>query len=276
MLNRLVDTVNADFENWENTPPNLVTRGMGKITAPLATVLNPIMDKIAPLLEGVVSKTNDFIASAINDVSGEFPDFGNMDAQSFEEWFEKTDKSASDWKLAGIASMTAEGGATGIGGATLLLVDIPASFGLILGFANKIALTYGLPVKTEETQTAILKAICAGSANNLKEKTAAIVAIKQTEQVLQQTWKHIYSQTADNVISTEKLIVVVREFLKKIGINVTKRKAGQILVIIGGIMGAATNCAWASDALEAVRQCSRKWAVEKYCSDNNIRKAIEA
>ena len=265
-MNELQVTVQEDFEQWENQPPNLVNRGLNKITAPVALVLSPVMKKIAPLLEEVVSGANDIAASAVGKISDEIPDIENLDKKSFEEWFEKADNSARKYKSLGIASLSAEGGATGAGGVTLLLVDIPASFGLILGFANKIAFTYGLPIKSEDIQIAILQAITAGSADNLKEKVQIVLALKQTEKTLSMSWKKIYQQSLDNILSTAQIIIVVREFLKKIGINVSKRKASQIIPIIGGVSGAVINGAWASDALEAVRQFSRNWIVQKYFS----------
>jgi len=258
--------VQKEFEQWEKQPPNSVNRGLSKITAPIALAFSPVMKKIAPLLEGVVSGANDIVASAVEKVSDEIPDIENLDRKSFEIWFAKADNSARNYKSLGIASLTAEGGASGIGGVTFLLADIPASFALILSFANKIALTYGLPIKSEDIQIAILQAITAGSADNLKEKMQMILALKQTEKTLITTWKKIYQQSLDNVLSTGRIIVIVREFLKKIGINVTKRKAGQIIPIISGVSGAVINGAWASDTLEAVRQFSRNWIVQKYFS----------
>ena len=264
----LLQCVLDEFEQWEKASPNLVNKGFGIVTKPVAFAVRPLMKKIAPLLEGVVSKTNEYIASAMNSVSGRAADLEGMDAAGFEAWFAKADREADKWKLAGVGSLAVEGGATGAGGLVLLLVDIPASFGLILGFANKIALTYGLPIKSEEVQIAILNAICAGSANNLKEKASATAALKSAGKMWKTaSWKHLYSQSVDNVLSTEAVIVAVREFLKRIGINITNRKVSQVIpAVLGAAAGAAINCAWAADALEAVRQFSRKRAAEMYCN----------
>ncbi|MCL2220641.1 MAG: EcsC family protein [Chitinispirillia bacterium] len=264
----LLETVLHDFEHWENSSPHPINVGLGLVTKPVAFALNPLMSKLAPLLEGVVSKANEYISAAVDSVSNKTPGFDAADAKSFEEWFARANKEAENWKLAGVGSLTVEGGATGAGGMALLLVDIPASFSLILGFANKIALTYGLPIKSEQVQIAILNAVCAGTANTLKDKTAAIHGLKNAEKILRTSnWKHIYSQSIDNVLSTEGIIVAVREFLKKMGINITSRKAPQVIpAVIGAAAGATINCAWAADALEAVRQFSRKWAVETYYS----------
>jgi len=261
-MSKLQETIELEYAEWEKILPNVVNRGLGFVSKPLEIVLKPIMGKVAPLLEGVVGKTNEYIADAVKYVSDDLPDIENMDEKSFEEWFERADKSASNWKTAGIAAMAAEGGGTGAGGIALLLVDIPAAFGLILGFSNKIALTYGLPIKTIEVQEAILLSIGAGSANNLKEKAAAILALKQAEKTLQMSWKRIYLQAADNI--SARAIVLLRDFLQKLGIKITKRKAAQIIPAVGALTGAAINGAWAADALEAVRQFSRKKIIQIY------------
>ena len=261
----LLANVRREYDAWEKCPPNIVNKSIGAITAPIAYLLNPIMKRAAPLLEGVISGVNNHIAAAIDGVSGGIPDFENMDEYRFFKWFTDADISAKNWKTAGLAAMATEGGALGAGGIFLVLADIPASFGIIMAFANKIALSYGLPIKTEEAQIAILKAISAGSANNIKEKAAAAHTLRVTESTLQEkTWQQIYKLSVDNFLSTEKLIVAVREILKKLGVTITKKKATQLFPALGAALGAGINAAWTADALEAVRQYSRKWAVENY------------
>jgi len=261
----LLAGVKREYDAWEKSPPNIINKGVGTLTAPIAFVLNPLMKRIAPLLEGVVSGANNYIASAIEGLSGKVPDFENMDERLFAEWFIDADVRAKNWKTAGIAAMATEGGALGAGGILLILADIPASFGIIMAFANKIALTYGLPVKTEEAQLAILKAVSAGSANNIKEKAAAAFALRATGKTLQEkTWRQIYKLSVDNVLSTEKLIVLAREILKKLGVTVTEKKASQLIPALGAAVGAGINAAWAADALEAVRQYARQWTAENY------------
>jgi hypothetical protein len=261
----LLANVRREYDAWERSPPNIINKGIGTLTAPVAYVLNPIMKKVAPLLEGVISGANNYIASAVEGFSGKVPEFENMDEIQYFKWFTDADVSAKNWKTAGIAAMATEGGALGAGGIFLILADIPASFGVIMAFANKIALSYGLPIRTEEAQIAILKAVSAGSANNIKEKASAAFTLRATGKTLQEkTWQQIYKLSVDNIISTEKLIVVAREILKKLGITITEKKASQLLPAIGAAIGAGINAAWAADALEAVRQYARQWAAESY------------
>jgi len=261
----LLATVKREYDAWEKSPPNIINMGLGIITAPVAYLLKPVIKKIAPLLEGVISGTNNYIAAAVEGVSGKIPDFENMDEKRFSEWFTDADVHAKNWKTAGVAAMATEGGALGAGGIVLVVADIPASFGIIMGFANKIALSYGVPIKTEEAQIAILKAISAGTANNLKEKAAAARLLRVTEKTLQdETWQQIYKISVDNILSTDKLIAAVREILRKLGVTITKKKATQLFPALGAAMGAGINAAWAADALEAVRQYSRQWIAENY------------
>jgi hypothetical protein len=265
----LLANVRREYDAWEKTPPNIINKTIGALTAPVAYLLNPVMKRAAPLLEGVISGANNYIAAAIDAVSGKIPVFEDMDEKNFSEWFTEADINARNWRTAGLAAMATEGGALGAGGVFLILADIPVSFGIIMGFANKIALSYGLPIKTEEIQIAILKAISAGTANNIKEKAAAAYTMRVTDKTLQEeTWQQMYKMSLDNVLSTEKLIAAVREILKKMGVTITKKKATQLLPALGAAMGAGINAAWAADALEAVRQYSRQWAVENYVKHN--------
>jgi type III secretion system FlhB-like substrate exporter len=279
-VNKLLEKVVNEYQEWENTSPNIINRGIGKISD---KIVNTIADskiiressvkekipafvekKILPALKGVILSTNNFVSSAIDSVSKETPNFADFDEKHFKKWFENADFSAKNWKALGIAAMGATGGVSGVGGTLFLVGEIPASFVTIFGFANKIALTYGLPIKTEEIQMIIISAISVGSATNLKDKISAVAALKTLEKSLRQTWKKIYIIAADNIFSPERVIKVVREFLKKMGINITKKKANQIIPVLSAGIGASINAAWAADALEAVRQYSRKWIVERY------------
>jgi len=236
----LQEKVQKEYEQWENTPPNMVNEKLGQLTKPMVFLVEPVIKRVVFLLECVISKANEYVASAVKKYSDKVPNFEDMDEKSFEEWFAKADKQAEKLKMAGIAAVSVEGGVTGFFGAKGLLADIPAVFGLIFSFSNKIALTYGLPIKSQEIQIEILNAIRAGSASSVKEKAKL---------------------ATDNIAPA--MIMAVEKILEKLGVDVTKRKSFQLIPILGAGAGIIINGAWALDTLEAVRQNSRKWIVIK-------------
>ena len=258
------DLVRKDFEKWRNTPPNLIQRGMGTVFTPVEFLLRPFVNAAAPLLEGVVKGANNFIADTIQKFSGELVDVNEFSELEFKEWIKRADIAAMNWVTGGIAALTAEGVATGLGGFKLLAVDIPASFGLIISYANKIALTYQLDITDEEVQVELIKAISAGSETSAKGKLSSTASLRTVSNIIaKQSWKSMEKAPAK---SLPKLIFTIRALVKKLGYNITKRKAAQLVPIIGGVTGGAINGSWAADALEAVRQFSRMSVTETYYS----------
>jgi hypothetical protein len=259
------DSVKKEFEKWANTPPNAVQRGIGFVFKPVEFLIKPFCTAAAPLLEGVLKGANNFIADALQKRSGEVENITSLSEDEFTKWLKNADITAKNWVTGGIAALTAEGAGTGLGGFALLAADIPASFGLILGFANKIALTYQLDITEEDVQVEILKAISAGSETSMEGKLSSTSTMRAVSNIItKQTWK---SMEKAPVKSLPKLIITIRSLLKKLGINITKRKAGQLIPAIGAISGAVINGSWGADALEAVRQCARVSIVESYYSE---------
>ncbi|MCB1143756.1 MAG: EcsC family protein [Leptospiraceae bacterium] len=258
------ENINHDYEAWIQTPPNIIQRGLGILSGPIEYLLQPIMKSVAPLLEGVLKSSNQYISEVVKNWSGEVIDIESLSKEEFETWFTQKDIAARDWVSAGVAALSIEGAGTGLGGLALLAADIPASFGLIIGFSNKIALTYQLDISNEEIQIEILKAISAGSETSLKGKVESAVNLKTTASILsRQSWTAMRKSPEQ---SLPKLIIAVRSILKNLGINLTKRKATQIIPVIGAATGAVINGSWASDSLEAVRQFARKSVTESYYS----------
>lgn len=256
------EVIDNEFDNWKSTPPNMIQRGTGFVTKPIEYLLSPFIDKVTPLFEGVFTGSNNYIASALKSRSNDILDINELEPIEFENWFKEQDVKAKNFVTAGIASLTAEGGLTGLGGFALLAVDIPASFGLILGCANKIALLYQLDITDENVQVEVLKAISAGSETSIEGKTSAIATLKVASNIIsKQTWKSM-GQAAKS--SMPGAIFAIRAFLKKLGVNVTKRKAAQLIPVVGAVSGAVINGSWASDSLEAVRQYSRKSIADNF------------
>ncbi len=266
-MNNLKKSIDQEFAKWKNSPPNLVQRGTGFLFKPVEILIKPFIKIITPLFEGVLKGLNHFIASAIKETSNEILDIDNMSENEFEAWLKKQDSVSRKQISVGIALITAEGAATGLGGATLLAVDIPASFGLILGFANKIALTYQLDITDENVQVEIMKAISAGSETSVEGKASAVATLKTTANIInKQTWKSMGTATKGTI---PHFIITIRAFLKKLGVNVTKRKAAQLIPVLGAVSGGVINGSWAADALEAVRQYARKSTSDLYFEKEN-------
>lgn len=263
--------VEEEFEKWKKSPPNIVQAGTGFITRPVEFLLRPFIDKIALLLENSIMSINDYLSKAIINLSKKdteiFIDVESISEKDFEEWLMEKDKTTKHLVAGGVSALTVEGAGTGLGGFALIAVDIPASFGLILTFANMIALTYELDIYDEVIQEEIIKAITVGSETTIEGKIQAMATLRIALKTIKTTtWKAMAKAPAK---SMPGLIAAIRAFLKKMGINLTKRKATQLIPGFGAIAGALINGSWGLDSLEAVRQISRNIIIQAYKNEQN-------
>ncbi len=261
-MNEFLRLIRLQFYNWKITPPNMIQRGVGFLTSPAGLLVKPLIKTATPLLESVLKNSNKYIADAIYSFSNNVTDLNALPEEEFILWLNDADKSAKKWVKTGIATLAAEGASTGIGGFAMLAVDIPASFGIILAYSNKIALSYQIDITTKESGLEILRAISAGSETTINGKINSVAQMKVISNILtRSTWKSIEKAPINSIPG---MMVMVRNILKKLGINVSERKAAQLIPVISAVSGGAINAAWASDALEAVRQYSRMSVVEAY------------
>jgi len=153
-----------------------------------------------------------------------------------------------------IAMAAAEGGVTGATGLIGIAVDVPTLMTLALRTIYQTALCYGFELKGEEGRHVVLRVFSVASANSLKEKEAALVSLVAIKQMLQQqTWAQI-QQAAFATMGKEALMVALKDLAGQLGINLTKRKALNIVPIVGAAVGAAVNASFIKDVGWAARR----------------------
>ena len=104
----------------------------------------------------------------------------------------------------------------------------------------------------------------AANANTVKEKTVALIGLKQIEVIIaKQAWKKIGEKAAANKLGPEALIMFIKTFSKSLGKNLTKRKALQAIPAVGAIVAASMNVSFIQDVSWAARRTFQKrWLTE--------------
>ncbi len=158
----------------------------------------------------------------------------------------------------------AEGGLTGSAGLVGIAVDIPSLFGILIREIQGITCAYGYDPDDEKEREYLLHILRIGTATNVKDKMAFIVSLKEIEQILiKVAWKRMSEQLAAKQISKESLLAALRQFAKSIGIQITKRKALQMIPVIGALVGASFNGMLANDIGKAAyMSCRRRWIAD--------------
>jgi hypothetical protein len=260
------DDIIFDFDEWKKKEPHTIQRYTSFIGKPAEWLLDPIIDKLHPLLEEALKYSNEKISALLSAYEKENINPLYLNEIEFFEWIKSKDKEVDQLIKIGISSIATEGTASGLAGVAGLLTDIPISFGLILFFSNKISLSYNLNILDSKIRIEMLKAISAASTGSLEIKKSIISTFETpNEAISKETWKTINKST-DNLHST---ILVARSILNTLGVNISKRKVVQFLPGLGAITGGVINGLWANESLQAIKVYSRYLLVKEYLSNNN-------
>ena len=177
---------------------------------------------------------------------------------------EAADKAAQHYWNWNLSYAAAEGGATGALGIFGLAADVPALFTIVIRLIQQISVCYGYDPTKPEERDYILHILRTASAGDVKGKIEALILLKELEQILiKVAWKKMSTELAAKQISKLSLLAAVRQFAQSLGINLTKRKALQMVPLIGAIVGASFNGTYANDiGRTAFMSYRRRWLAE--------------
>jgi len=184
-------------------------------------------------------------------------DLKTLDLQKSDELA----NSVHNWAI-GIAS--AEGGAAGATGVFGLAVDIPAIITIALRTIHKTGACYGFEVKSRSDRDFVLAILSSSSANDMNEKTLALMALRSIEvTIMKKTWKAIAQQAGTQTVGREAGILAIKSLAAQLGINLTKRKALQAIPAIGAAVGASVNGWYIKEVGWAARRAfQERWLAE--------------
>jgi uncharacterized protein (DUF697 family) len=174
------------------------------------------------------------------------------------------DRAKQSWNWH-IGFAVAEGAATGAAGFVGLAADVPALFTILLREIQEIGTCYGYDVTEKNEKEYSLHILRTGFASNAKLKMEFIISLKEFEQILiNVTWKKMSAALAAKQISKQSLLAALRQYAKTLGYELTKRKALQLVPIIGAIVGASLNGTLANDIGKAAYMSyRRRWIAER-------------
>jgi EcsC protein family len=175
------------------------------------------------------------------------------------------DRAAQHYWNWNLSYAVAEGAGAGAGGLPGLAADIPALFTLVIRLIQQVSVCYGYDPTKPEERDYVIHILRTGSAGDIKTKLEALMFLKQLETILLKvSWKKMTADLAAKQISQLSLLAAVRQFAKSLGINLTKRKALQMVPIIGAIVGASFNGIYANDiGRTAYMSYRRRWIAER-------------
>lgn len=242
---------------WENQEPSVVEKGLSKLMG-----WSSFTAKVIP--EAIVQEAISRACDLGKMMTGKKDILREANVKSIEELQHKDLRlsdtladSVHNWAI-GIAG--SEGLATGIGGTATMIADIGIVITLAFRSIHKIAMCYGYEVNTDAEKKFVLDILSVSSANTLRERKEALIALR--------------SRIMQRKMMEELLMSsLIKKLAKQLGINLTKRKAMQLIPVVGAGIGAAVNASYMRDVIWSARRTYQKrWIADNgYILDSEIK-----
>ncbi|MCZ6478926.1 MAG: EcsC family protein [candidate division NC10 bacterium] len=240
-----------EIERWESQGPGFVSQVGDFILWPAQkaaelSIPEGLQEAVAKAIQGFLSGVGSATQLIINE--GETRQKVETLLGEYRDELKAADAGAKHYWGWHVGYAAAEGGATGAAGLPGLVADIPLLFTISLRLIQQMGLCYGYDVTKEAEQEYVMHILRTGSTGDIKAKMEFLVGLKQIEQILLKvTWKKMNEAVACKEISRLSVLAAMRQFAKSLGIQLTKRKALQIVPVIGGLVGASFNAVFVND-----------------------------
>lgn len=227
------------IKRWRRQNASLVSRVVGKTMGPIGWMFRKIIP--AGAIEGALHGGM-WLAEQWADKDGVLRD---LHAESFEELagydLERLDRAADNVHNWAIAYGGGVGLANGTAGFIAIPLGVPALMNVAMRTIRKIGLCYGYDGLTEEEKLFIFNVMILAGAGGPAEKTAALLALRELQVLIaKETFKAMAAKAAGDSlgkVSKEAFVIAVREFGKRIGIQMTRNRLLMAVPVVGGGVG---------------------------------------
>ncbi len=168
-------------------------------------------------------------------------------------------KAALSFIRSNTAFTAAQGAASGAKGLLGLPLNVPALFTAVFRMIQQICSCYGFDYERPEERDFILKILAISASTKEKEKNTALKDIELSDAIIKAQYsavatatylKHteisLLKQSWDSM-DDKSALIVLRNSLKSIGFQLTKKKALQMIPAISAIIGAVFDSVYTND-----------------------------
>jgi hypothetical protein len=246
-----LETAKRQIERWETQGPGFLMHLGNFLLLPAenaakAMIPSRVQEAVAAAIENLLSS----LSSATELIVDEQKIYHRLEAAYNESGDElrAADAAARHYWNWNLACAAGEGGATGAIGLAGLAADVPALFTISLRLIRQVGVCYGYDMRSDVEQEYLMHILRVGSTSNLKAKMEFLISLKQIEQILLKvTWRKMSEALARKELSRLSLLAAMRQLAQRIGIQLTKRKALQLVPVIGALIGASFNGLFVND-----------------------------
>jgi len=250
----------AAIEAWKEEEPGIISKSLGYLAPPISWAAERLIPEKA--IRGAIVAV-DFAAYRLARSEG-IKQAAGVDAiaELRRRDLQRSDELADPIQKWAIGLATAEGTAAGLGGFLTLSADMPVIIILALRTIYEIGLCYGFEFKNKREKQFILGVLAASSANSRGDKRQVLEKLHR----IKLSYSPSGDQPPERLDHDGSMPSFEIEYLSKaVGLNLTKRKALQMLPAVGAIVGGSVNGWYMKDVGWAARRCfQERWLEENY------------
>ncbi|MBN2159988.1 MAG: EcsC family protein [Spirochaetes bacterium] len=157
-----------------------------------------------------------------------------------------------------------EGAGCGLGGLALIAADIPALFAIAFRSIQQIGASYGFDMKDPDMLPIIMSVFHAGSGISVAAKSSLLADMSRAAPVL--AGKAVYGKIAGRT-KTALIVDMFQQYLRNLPAhlaeNLSKRKLGQAIPVIGAVVSAGFNYWFMSNVVLSAYMIFRKLHIER-------------
>ncbi len=262
MDTQYIDTAKREIAEWEARGPGFLAHLGDFVLLPAENAARAMIPaSVQSAVSGVIYKLLSGLNSVTGLISNEEKIYHRLEVayQGCGDGLKAADTVAKHYWNLNLAYAVGEGGSTGAMGLAGLAADIPALFTISLRLIRQVGTCYGHNMSSEGEQEYVMHVLHVGSTPNLKAKMECLVALKQIEQVLLKvSWMKMSEALARKELSRLSLLAAMRQFAQRLGVQLTKRKALQIVPLVGALVGASFNALFVNDVGRAAYMAYRR------------------
>lgn len=226
----------AEIRRWKSRRSGVVSRVLSFAAKPVGAVLRRIVPQGAVegalrgglwLAEQWADRTRILIGAGVSS-------FAELAALPLS----RLDREASSVRTWAVSYGAGLGAAQGAFGFIATPIGVPGVINVALRTIRKIGLCYGYEELDEAEKIFIFHVLALAGAQDQAEKTASLLALRELQvMIAKRTFKSMAEKAATDAFSKEALVIAIREFGKRIGIQMTRNRLLMAVPVAGGGVG---------------------------------------
>lgn len=277
----------ALIQAWLDAPPSTTVRGYRQVKQAIGQAARKVLPKGTPdkvagyagaagavirraipsgAIEGAIN-ANVWLAEQWADEHSVLRDLGAQDFGDLGDYdLERLDAAANrvqNWAI-GYAGLA--GGIAGAGGILIAAPAVAVLINISMRTIRRIGLCYGYQATDHLERRFMLQVLAlAGDSGNQAAKLGAAELLREMQLMLaRKTWKSMAEKAAQDTASKEAFLTALRVGARKIGMDLTKKRALTAVPIIGGGVGLLLDGNYLRQVGWTARHCyQRRWLSDR-------------